>query len=46
MSCIVVILSSTPSFLAFGLLLCCGFVYNFYRFLPTSQSLRRLEVSP
>ena len=46
MSCIVVILSSTPSFLAFGLLLCCGFVYNFYRFLPTSQSLRRLEVRP
>ena len=44
-SCIVVILSSTPAFLAFGLLLCCGFVYNFYRFLPTSQSLRRLEVS-
>ena len=43
-SCIVVILSSTPAFLAFGLLLCCGFVYNFYRFLPTSQSLRRLEV--
>ena len=46
MSCIVVILSSTPSFLAFGILLCCGFVYNFYRFLPASQSLRRLEVSP
>lgn len=44
-SCIVVILSSTPAFLAFGVLLCCGFVYNFYRFLPTSQSLRRLEVS-
>lgn len=44
-SCIVVILSSTPAFLAFGLLLCCGFIYNFYRFLPTSQSLRRLEVS-
>jgi ABC-type multidrug transport system fused ATPase/permease subunit len=43
-SCIVVILSSTPTFLVFGLLLCCGFVYNFYRFLPTSQSLRRLEV--
>ncbi|KAH6611900.1 P-loop containing nucleoside triphosphate hydrolase protein [Boeremia exigua] len=43
-SCIVVILSSTPAFLAFGLLLCCGFVYNFYRFLPTSQSLRRLEM--
>lgn len=44
-SCIIVILSSTPAFLAFGLVLCCGFAYNFYRFLPTSQSLRRLEVS-
>jgi ABC-type multidrug transport system fused ATPase/permease subunit len=44
-SCVIVILSSTPAFLAFGLVLCCGFVYNFYRFLPTSQSLRRLEVS-
>jgi ABC-type multidrug transport system fused ATPase/permease subunit len=45
MSCIVIILSSTPAFLAFGLLLCCGFVYYFFLFLPTSQSLRRLEVS-
>jgi ABC-type multidrug transport system fused ATPase/permease subunit len=44
MSCIVIILSSTPAFLAFGLVLCCGFVYYFFRFLPTSQSLRRLEV--
>jgi ABC-type multidrug transport system fused ATPase/permease subunit len=43
-SAVVVILSSTPSFLAFGLLLCCGFVYYFIRFLPASQSLRRLEV--
>ncbi|KAJ8111681.1 hypothetical protein OPT61_g5781 [Boeremia exigua] len=43
-SCIVVILSSTPAFLAFGVLLCCGFVYNFYQFLPTSQALRRLEM--
>jgi ABC-type multidrug transport system fused ATPase/permease subunit len=43
-SCVIVILTSTPAFLVFGLLLCCGFVYNFYRFLPTSQSLRRLEV--
>jgi ABC-type multidrug transport system fused ATPase/permease subunit len=45
MSCIVIILSSTPAFLAFGVFLCCGFVYYFFRFLPTSQSLRRLEVS-
>jgi ABC-type multidrug transport system fused ATPase/permease subunit len=44
-SCIVVILSSTPAFLVFGSLLCCAFVYTFYQFLPTSQSLRRLEVS-
>jgi hypothetical protein len=45
MSAVVIILSSTPAFLAFGLLLGCGFVYYFFRFLPTSQSLRRLEVS-
>lgn len=45
MSCIVIILSATPAFLAFGVLLCCGFVYYFFCFLPTSQSLRRLEVS-
>ncbi|KAF1946886.1 ABC bile acid transporter-like protein [Clathrospora elynae] len=44
LSCIVIIMSSTPAFLAFGLLLCCGFVYYFFRFLPTSQSLRRLEM--
>jgi ABC-type multidrug transport system fused ATPase/permease subunit len=44
-SCIVVILSSTPAFLVFGSFLCCAFIYTFYQFLPTSQSLRRLEVS-
>ncbi|KAF2877433.1 P-loop containing nucleoside triphosphate hydrolase protein [Massariosphaeria phaeospora] len=43
-SCVIVILSSTPAFLAFGLVLCAGFAYTFYRFLPTSQSLRRLEM--
>lgn len=43
-SAVVIILSSTPAFLAFGLLLCCAFAYYFFRFLPTSQSLRRLEV--
>ncbi|KAF2035160.1 ABC bile acid transporter-like protein [Setomelanomma holmii] len=41
---VVIILSSTPAFLAFGVVLCCGFVYYFFRFLPTSQSLRRLEM--
>jgi ABC-type multidrug transport system fused ATPase/permease subunit len=44
MSALVVILSSTPTFLVFGLLLCCGFFYTFMQFLPTSQTLRRLEV--
>ncbi|KAF2795880.1 ABC bile acid transporter-like protein [Melanomma pulvis-pyrius CBS 109.77] len=43
-SCVIVILSSTPAFLVFGLLLFCGFVYFFFKFLPTSQSLRRLEM--
>lgn len=43
-SSILIIVSSTPSFLAFGVVLFGGFVYYFYRFLPTSQSLRRLEV--
>lgn len=42
---VTIILSSTPAFLAFGALLCAAFVYYFFRFLPTSQSLRRLEVS-
>ena len=45
LSAVVIILSSTPAFLAFGIVLSCGFVYYFFRFLPTSQSLRRLEVS-
>lgn len=44
-SCVVIIMSSTPAFLAFGLVLFCGFVYYFFQFLPTSQALRRLEVS-
>jgi ABC-type multidrug transport system fused ATPase/permease subunit len=43
-SCVVVILSSTPAFLVFGLCLVAGFVYFFFKFLPTSQTLRRLEV--
>ncbi|KAF2125145.1 P-loop containing nucleoside triphosphate hydrolase protein [Dothidotthia symphoricarpi CBS 119687] len=41
---ILVILSSAPGFLVFGVILFCGFVYFFLRFLPTSQSLRRLEM--
>jgi ABC-type multidrug transport system fused ATPase/permease subunit len=43
---VTIILTSTPAFLAFGLVLCGGFTYYFFHFLPTSQSLRRLEVSP
>jgi ABC-type multidrug transport system fused ATPase/permease subunit len=45
LTCVTIILTSTPAFLAFGALLCFGFTYYFFRFLPTSQSLRRLEVS-
>jgi ABC-type multidrug transport system fused ATPase/permease subunit len=44
-SCVVIILGSTPAFLVFGLCLFAGFVYFFFKFLPTSQALRRLEVS-
>lgn len=44
-SSIVIIVSSAPSFMAFGVILLAGFIYFFFRFLPTSQSLRRLEVS-
>ena len=43
-SSIVIILSATPAFLAFGMVLSAGFVYYFRMFLPTSQTLRRLEV--
>ena len=43
-SSVVIIMTAAPSFLAFGLVLCVGFTYYFFRFLPTSQSLRRLEV--
>ncbi|KAF7503017.1 hypothetical protein GJ744_004724 [Endocarpon pusillum] len=42
-SSIVVIASVTPGFLVFSFLLILGFVLIFLRFLPTSQSLRRLE---
>ncbi|KAL6710910.1 hypothetical protein ACN47E_006785 [Coniothyrium glycines] len=43
-SSIVIILTATPTFLGFGVILAIGFVYYFFRFLPTSQSLRRLEM--
>ena len=43
-SSIVVIASVTPLFLVFSFALTAAFVLIFLRFLPTSQSLRRLEV--
>jgi ABC-type multidrug transport system fused ATPase/permease subunit len=41
---IIVIASVTPIFLAFSLALSLAFVLIFLQFLPTSQSLRRLEM--
>ncbi|KAK7556060.1 ABC transporter [Phyllosticta citricarpa] len=43
-SSIVVIASVTPVFLVFSCALTAWFVFIFFRFLPTSQSLRRLEM--
>ncbi|KAL8936626.1 MAG: hypothetical protein Q9216_004827 [Gyalolechia sp. 2 TL-2023] len=43
-SSIVVIASVTPIFLVFSFILTASFVVIFLRFLPTSQSLRRLEM--
>jgi ABC-type multidrug transport system fused ATPase/permease subunit len=43
-SSIVVIASVTPTFLVFSLVLTAAFIMIFLRFLPTSQSLRRLEM--
>jgi ABC-type multidrug transport system fused ATPase/permease subunit len=43
-SSVVVIASVTPLFLVFSLTLTAGFLLIFLRFLPTSQSLRRLEM--
>ncbi|KAL8733032.1 MAG: hypothetical protein Q9166_002430 [cf. Caloplaca sp. 2 TL-2023] len=43
-SSIVIIASVTPIFLIFSFALTASFVLIFLRFLPTSQSLRRLEV--
>lgn len=44
LSSLVVIASVTPLFLAFSVALTISFVIIFMRFLPTSQSLRRLEM--
>ncbi|KAI4091192.1 MAG: hypothetical protein L6R37_007773 [Teloschistes peruensis] len=44
LSSIVVIASVTPIFLIFSFVLTASFVFIFLRFLPTSQSLRRLEM--
>ena len=44
LSSIIVIAGFTPAFLVFSLLLSLAFVLIFLRFLPTSQSLRRLEM--
>ncbi|KAF7715832.1 Uncharacterized protein PECH_006004 [Penicillium ucsense] len=43
-SSIFVIATATPTFLVFSLLLTVAFVMIFLQFLPTSQSLRRLEM--
>ncbi|KAL4806202.1 integral peroxisomal membrane peroxin-domain-containing protein [Aspergillus unguis] len=43
-SSVLVIASVTPVFLAFSIVLTAAFVYTFLQFLPTSQSLRRLEM--
>ena len=44
LSSVVIIAGVTPVFLIFSLLLSIAFVLVFLRFLPTSQSLRRLEM--
>ena len=43
-SSVVVVAMVTPAFLIFSLFLSLAFVLIFLRFLPTSQSLRRLEM--
>ncbi|KAL4870295.1 hypothetical protein BDV12DRAFT_166091 [Aspergillus spectabilis] len=43
-SSVLVIASVTPVFLAFSVVLTAAFVFTFLQFLPTSQSLRRLEM--
>ncbi|KAF2093797.1 ABC bile acid transporter-like protein [Rhizodiscina lignyota] len=41
---VIIIASITPVFLAFAIVLTASFVAIFFRYLPTSQSLRRLEM--
>ncbi|KAI0483099.1 canalicular multispecific organic anion transporter 1 [Xylariaceae sp. FL0804] len=43
-SCMIVIALTTPIFFVLALVMTAWFVYIFRRFLPTSQSLRRLEM--
>ena len=43
-SALVVIATVTPGFLLLSVVLTAGYVFMFLRYLPTSQSLRRLEV--
>ncbi|KAI9037599.1 putative ABC bile acid transporter [Aspergillus affinis] len=43
-SSIIVIASVTPTFLGFSVILTVAFIITFLQFLPTSQSLRRLEM--
>lgn len=43
-SSILVIATATPTFLGFSLVLTVAFIITFLHFLPTSQSLRRLEM--
>lgn len=44
-SAMLVILSVSPAVLGLVVLLCCGYLYYFIRFLPTSQALMRLKVT-
>jgi ABC-type multidrug transport system fused ATPase/permease subunit len=44
LTCVIVIGSATPTFCLFALAMTAGFIYFFMKFLPTSQSLRRLEM--
>ncbi|KAK8027114.1 ABC transporter [Apiospora marii] len=43
-SCLAVIAAATPLFFFFALIMTAGFIFFFMEFLPTSQSLRRLEM--
>lgn len=43
-SSMIVIASVTPTFLGFSVILTAAFIVTFLQFLPTSQSLRRLEM--